>query len=91
MLIYLFQSFNQIIEQWNVRTGKTLSVIHNPISKAKEAYEKDPSDFLSLLKIKIDAGRYEISSKEESERVNNLWPEFKPAKVLDVVTKIYGV
>ena len=91
MLGCFFQSFNQVVEQYNTRAGKKISVTHNPISKAKEALKKNPSDFLSLLKIKIDAGRYEISSKEESERVNNLWPEFKPAKVLDVVTKIYGV
>lgn len=91
MYVGLFlQSFNQVVEQYNTRAGKKISVTHNPISKAKEALKKNPSDFLSLLKIKIDAG-YGISSKTESELANNFWPEFKPAKVLDVIGQIYGV
>ena len=49
---------------------------------------KNPSNFLPLLNIELDSGHGTVT-KTEGELANNLWPEWRPAKVLDVIKDIY--
>ena len=87
-LTIIQQSFNNLVEQWSTNTGKNITVTHIPISKTKEAYEKNPSDFISLLKVILDSGHGDIS-KSEYGIANILWPEWKPASVWDTFKDIY--
>ena len=88
-LTIIQQSFNNLVEQWSANTGKNITVTHIPISKTKEAYEKNPSDFISLLKVILDSGHGDIS-KSEYGIANSLWPEWKPASVWGIFAGIYG-
>ncbi|KAL5492388.1 hypothetical protein ACEPAI_3835 [Sanghuangporus weigelae] len=81
-------SFNQIIEDYKVRSGKNVSVAHRPRSELEERLEKNPSEVLTTVFLLWDKG--EGASGKPEELANSEFPQWKPKKVVDVILEVYG-
>jgi hypothetical protein len=78
-----YQTFNQIVEDYKARSGKKLDISHHPRSTLENALNEDPTDFLSLLLLMWDRGAGMVG--ERNNLANDVWPEWRPKKVLDVL------
>lgn len=75
------QTFNEIVEAYEAKTGKKLQVTHTPRSELEAMLEKDPEDFITRLRLSWDNGGGVVGDETD----NNLWPDWNPKKVLDIL------
>lgn len=67
------------MSDYEKKTGKKLEVTHTPLSTLTDNFSKNPKDLYSLLKIVWDQGGGIV------ETPTNVWPEWNPKSVLDVI------
>ena len=65
-----------------------MEVTHRPIEETKAKLAANPKDFVSFVICAIDSGDATVGRPEELS--NALWPEWKPANVVDTLVGIYG-
>lgn len=60
---------------------------HRPIEETKAKLAENPKDFVSFVICIIDSGVATVGKPEELS--NALWPEWKPANIVDTLVRIY--
>jgi hypothetical protein len=78
------QTWNQIAVNYQEITGKKLEVTQVPKSTLVKNVQKDPNDLPSQIAIVWDEGEGSIGPQSD----NNLWPEWKPKKIFEVVSEV---
>lgn len=88
MSYHSLQSYNKIVSQWEARTGKKVTLTHQPRSELEEAAGKNPDDLISVHGLEWDLGHGIVGKPEEVS--NGEWPEWNPANVIDTLLAIHG-
>lgn len=70
-----------MVAAYEAKTGKKLEVTHTPRSELENILEKNPEDFVTRLRLSWDIGGGVVGDEID----NNLWPEWNPKKVLDIL------
>jgi len=77
------KSWNEIVDLYQAKTGKTLQVTHQPRSELHAALQKNPQDFVAFILVEWDEGRGVVGKPEELS--NKLFPNFNPSNVIDTI------
>lgn len=81
LILNLLQSFNEIVSGYEKKTGKKLDVSYTSQDELKETLAKNPADVFTFLRLALDQGISTIGEKN----ANDLFPEWNPKKVLDII------
>ncbi|TFY81885.1 hypothetical protein EWM64_g2124 [Hericium alpestre] len=76
-------SFNEIVRQYEQKTGKKLEVLLLSPEELEAALKVNPYDFASLLHLSWIKGEGVAGKPEELS--NSVWPEWNPKKVIEVI------
>ncbi|TFY79787.1 hypothetical protein EWM64_g4224 [Hericium alpestre] len=76
-------SFNEIVRQYEAKTGKKLEVQLRSIEELEAALKANPQDFSSVLHLTWAQGDGVVGKPEEVS--NSLWPEWNPKKVIEFI------
>ncbi len=71
------QSFNEIVKEYEAKTGKKVEVTYIPVSELDARLASNPQDFAAFLH-KIWA-----TTDGRLETDNHLYPDWNPSSVLD--------
>lgn len=74
----LSQSFNEIVKEYEAKTGKKVDVTYVPISELDARIASNPQDLVAFLH-KIWATAYSRCSMTD----NHLYPAWNPSSVID--------
>lgn len=77
------QSWNDIVERYQAKSGKTLNVTYRSRTELEASLKANPADVISYLQLKWDLGEGVVGKPEEL--ANSLLPGWQPKKVLDVL------
>ncbi|KZT19870.1 NAD-binding protein [Neolentinus lepideus HHB14362 ss-1] len=77
------KSWNEILELYQAKTGKTLQVTHQPRSELQAALRKNPQDSVAHIFLEWDEGRGIVGKPEELS--NKLFPSFNPRNIIDTI------
>ncbi|KAI0261219.1 NAD-P-binding protein [Gloeopeniophorella convolvens] len=77
------KSFNQIIKEYEERTGKKVNVTYRPVDELKAALEKNPADFASVLQLDWAVGGGLIGSEDQLSVSD--YPDWNPKTIADVL------
>ncbi|KZT19869.1 NAD(P)-binding protein [Neolentinus lepideus HHB14362 ss-1] len=77
------KSWNDVLELYQAKTGKTLQVTHQPRSELQTAFQKNPQDFVAYISLAWDEGRGIVGKPEELS--NKLFPSFNPSNIIDTI------
>ncbi|TFY63184.1 hypothetical protein EVG20_g6426 [Dentipellis fragilis] len=75
-------SYNEVFEQYSVKTGKPLSITRRPISELQAVVNANPADRTSAIQLVVARGST-VGKKEDL--ANGDFPEWNPKKVIDVI------
>ncbi|EJU01278.1 NADP-binding protein [Dacryopinax primogenitus] len=83
------KTINQVLEEYQARTGKQLEITYESKEFLEKQVKEHPDDFenglVRMLRLEFERGEGQTGSPEE---VNKYWPDFKPAKVIDVIPSL---
>ncbi|EJU01287.1 NADP-binding protein [Dacryopinax primogenitus] len=83
------KTINQVLEEYQTRTGKKLDITYESKEFLEKQVEEHPDDFengvIRRLFLEWENGQGQTGTPEE---VNKYWPEFRPAKVVDVILRL---
>lgn len=79
-----FQSFSDIVDGYQAKSGRTLDVTHRSHSEIEASLKANPADFLSYLQLLWERGQGVVGKFEGPD--NGLFPEWRPKKILDVLS-----
>ena len=82
------QNFNQIVDDWEKRSGKAVTIAHLPRSHFEDSLVKDPSNFVTHLVLGLDEGKGVVGTPEEITNYEFL--DWNPKKVVDALVDLYG-
>ncbi|TFK48166.1 NAD-binding protein [Heliocybe sulcata] len=77
------KSWNEIVEAYRTKTGKSLQITRQPRSELQAAVQKNPDDLVSVLSLEWDEGHGVVGNVEELS--NKRFPKFNPTKVIDAI------
>jgi len=77
-------TFNDVVRQWEERTGKKIDVTHIPRTDLEKKSEENPNDLTSRIWLDWDNGNG-VTAKKQEELDNKIWPEWKPLGVIDTL------
>ncbi|KZO94641.1 NAD-binding protein [Calocera viscosa TUFC12733] len=79
-------TINQIIEEYEARSGKKLEITYESTEFLEKQVKEHPDDFengfIRMLFLEWERGE---GTTGTSEDVNKYWPEFNPRKVVDII------
>jgi hypothetical protein len=75
------QTWNKVVAELQALSKTPLEVTHVPRVKLEEAQAANPMDFRTTLFLGWDTGRGALPGP----LANDLWPEWKPKKAIDVL------
>ncbi|EJU01288.1 NADP-binding protein [Dacryopinax primogenitus] len=83
------KTINQILEEYQARSGRKLEVTYESKEFLEKQVKEHPHDYenglIRLLHLEWERGEGQTGTPEE---VNKYWPDFKPAKVVDVMLSL---
>jgi hypothetical protein len=85
------KTLNEIVEEYQARTGKKLDVSYESREFLEQAVKEHPDDWnngrIRLLYLVLDKGEAITGTPEE---VNKYWSDFHPTKVVDAILARWG-
>jgi hypothetical protein len=77
------QTFSDVIGRYQEKSGKSLDITYQPSAELQQALAANPRDFRAQLLLAWDRGEGVVGKAEEVD--NELWPEWRPKDVLQVL------